>query len=311
LAGPLAKRERLLRPSGGDLVLPGRSLRAKFLFGFVVAGLLPLLFLIYLGFGVLMPNTVGGPLFPKGGAAFFVLVALMGFLQLAGFYVIYVDVVSRMHSTLDHEVARLEASTTRTESVLEDLRLANFRLREMSHTDELTEVGNRRNFDMRLREEISRSSRFGHTFSLLTIDIDSFKNFNDQFGHPKGDAVLRALGALMRSVSREGDVPCRVGGEEFSFILPETGKGDAMILAERFRRRMESSVMGPDSRSPITVSVGLAAFPEDGKTPDEIVWAADEALYQSKRAGRNRVTLYTRPPDTPPTSREADPQRSA
>jgi diguanylate cyclase (GGDEF)-like protein len=297
----------LLRPSGGDLVLPGRSLRAKFLFGFIVAGLFPLLFLVYLGFGVLMPNVVGGPVYSIGKALFFTLVALMGFLQLAGFYVIYVDVVARMHSTLDYEMGRLQISMARTESMVEELRLANFRLREMSHTDELTEVGNRRSFDMRLREEISRSSRFGHTFSLLMIDIDSFKKFNDEFGHPKGDAVLRALGSLMRSVSREGDVPCRVGGEEFAFILPETGKADAMIFAERFRRRMESSVMGPDSQSPITVSVGLAAFPDDGKTADEIVWAADEALYQSKRAGRNRVTSYSRPPDASSAGRAEDP----
>jgi diguanylate cyclase (GGDEF)-like protein len=167
----------------------------------------------------------------------------------------------------------------------------------MSHTDELTEVGNRRSFDLRFREEISRSSRFGHTFSLLMIDIDGFKRFNDEFGHPKGDAVLRALGGLMRSASREGDVPCRVGGEEFAFILPETGKADGLVFAERFRRRVESSVMAPDSLSPITVSIGVAAYPDDGRNPDEIVWAADEALYESKRAGRNRVTSYPRKND--------------
>jgi diguanylate cyclase (GGDEF)-like protein len=176
----------------------------------------------------------------------------------------------------------------------EELRTANLRLREMSHTDELTEVGNRRNFDMRLREEMSRSSRFGHSFSLLMIDIDAFKRFNDTFGHPQGDAVLRSLGSLMRSMSREGDVPCRVGGEEFAFILPETAKSDALTFAERFRRGVEQSIMAPDSSYPITVSIGLAAFPEDGKSIEEILWAADEALYESKRGGRNRVTLSNR-----------------
>jgi diguanylate cyclase (GGDEF)-like protein len=286
------------------VVLPGRSLRAKFLFGFVVAGLLPLLFLVYLGLPVLLPSTAAGSLYPRGGVVFLTLVTLLGFLQLAGFYVIYVDVVGRVHRTLDDEYDRLRAATVRTEGIVEELRLANFRLREMSHTDELTEVGNRRHFDMRLREEISRSSRFGHTFSLLMIDIDGFKRFNDEFGHPRGDAVLRALGALMRSVSREGDVPCRVGGEEFAFILPETGKTDATIFAERFRRRVEASVMAPESRIPITVSIGVAAFPEDGKTPDEIVWAADEALYESKRAGRNRVTAHERASEGP--SRRAE-----
>jgi diguanylate cyclase (GGDEF)-like protein len=289
------------RPAGvgatKDVVLPGRSLRAKFLFGFLVAGVIPLLLLVYLGLPVVAPGMMSGVLHPGGGLVFFTLVTLLGLLQLTGFYVIYTEAVGRVYRTLDDEHERLRASSARTEHVLEELRLANLRLREMSHTDELTEVGNRRNFDARLREEISRSTRFGHIFSLLMVDIDAFKRFNDEFGHPRGDAVLRALGALMRSVSREGDVPCRVGGEEFAFILPETGKADAIVFAERFRRRVEGSMMAPESRGPITVSVGLAAFPEDGKTPDEIVWAADEALYVSKRAGRNRVTAHHRPED--------------
>jgi two-component system, sensor histidine kinase LadS len=262
-----------------------------------MAGLLPLLLIVYLGLPVLLPNTVSAPLYPKGAPVFFTLLAFLAFLEVTGFYMIYSDVLGHMQRSLDDELERLRSSGARSDGIVEELRLANFRLREMSHTDELTEVGNRRNFDLRLREEISRSSRFGHAFSLLMIDIDGFKKFNDEFGHPKGDAVLRALGALMRSASREGDVPCRVGGEEFAFILPETGKADGLVFAERFRRRVESSVMAPDSLNPITVSIGLAAFPHDGRNSDEIVWAADEALYESKRAGRNRVTAYPRKSD--------------
>jgi diguanylate cyclase (GGDEF)-like protein len=280
-----------------DIVLPGRSPRTKFLFAFALAGLLPLLFLAYLGLPVLLPSTVTAPLYPKGAPIFFALLAFLALIELVGFYVIYSDVLGHMRRSLGDEREQLRASGARAEGMVEELRQANFRLREMSHTDELTEVGNRRSFDLRLREEISRSGRFGHTFSLLMIDIDGFKKFNDEFGHPKGDAVLRALGALMRSASREGDVPCRVGGEEFAFILPETGKGDGVVFAERFRRRMESSVMAPDSLSPITVSIGLAAYPEDGRSLEEIVWAADEALYESKRAGRNRVTAHPKKSD--------------
>jgi diguanylate cyclase (GGDEF)-like protein len=278
-------------------ILTGRTVRKKFLLAFLMAGLLPLLFLVYVGLPVLLPTTVTAPLYPKGAPVFFALLAFLAFIQLAGFYVIYSDVLGSMQRSLDEELDRARTRGSRAEGIVEELRLANFRLREMSHTDELTEIGNRRSFDLRLREEISRSSRFGHTFSLLMIDIDGFKKFNDEFGHPKGDSVLRALGALMRSASREGDVPCRVGGEEFAFILPETGKADGLVFAERFRRRVESSVMAPDSLSPITVSIGLAAFPADGRNPDEIVWAADEALYESKRAGRNRVTAYPRKSD--------------
>jgi diguanylate cyclase (GGDEF)-like protein len=287
-------------PSQGNrrfALFPGGRLRKKFFLAFLTAGLVPLLFLVYLGLPVVFPTTVGAPLYPRGAPVFFVLLVALAFLQVAGFYMIYSDVLGHMQQNLDEELDRLRASGARAEAIVEDLRLANFRLREMSHTDELTEVRNRRSFDLRLREEISRSSRFEHEFSLLMIDIDGFKKFNDQFGHPKGDAVLRALGALMRSASREGDVPCRVGGEEFAFLLPETGKADGLVFAERFRRRVESSVMGPDSLNPITVSVGLAAFPHDGRNPDEIVWAADEALYESKRSGRNRVTAYPRKSD--------------
>ena len=289
----------LSRPSlpGAASFLAGRGVRKKFLLAFLMAGLLPLLFLVYLGLPVLLPTTVTAPLYPKGAPVFFALLAFLGFLVVAGFYMIYSDVLGHMQQKLDDELDRLRASGAKSDGIVEELRLANFRLREMSHTDELTEVGNRRSFDLRVREEISRSSRFGHSFSLLMIDIDGFKKFNDEFGHPKGDAVLRALGALMRSASREGDVPCRVGGEEFAFILPETGKAEGLVFAERFRRRVESSVMAPDSLNPITVSIGLAAFPQDGRNPDEIVWAADEALYESKRAGRNRVTAYPRKSD--------------
>ena len=201
---------------------------------------------------------------------------------------------TRILEILQEQASQVQDYGGRFEAINEELRNANLRLRELSLTDELTEVGNRRNFDVRMREEINRSTRFGHAFSLLLLDIDAFKKFNDEFGHPQGDAVLRALGALMRSMSREGDVPCRVGGEEFAFILPETAKADAMAFAERMRRGVESTVMAPDGTRSITISIGLAAFPEDGKTPEDLVRASDEALYESKHAGRNRVTAYSR-----------------
>lgn len=201
---------------------------------------------------------------------------------------------TRILSALQEQASEVQEYAARFETMNEELRNANLRLREMSLTDELTEVGNRRNFDMRMREEINRSTRFGHAFSLLLLDIDTFKKFNDDFGHPQGDAALRALGSLMRSMSREGDVPCRIGGEEFAFILPETAKADAMTFAERIRRGVENSIKAPDGARPLTVSIGLAAFPDDGKTPEDILKAADDGLYESKRAGRNRVTAYRR-----------------
>jgi diguanylate cyclase (GGDEF)-like protein len=201
---------------------------------------------------------------------------------------------TRILEVLQEQASQVQDYAGRFEAINEELRNANLRLRELSLTDELTEVGNRRSFDVRMREEINRSSRFGHTFSLLLLDIDQFKRFNDEYGHPQGDTVLRALGALMRSMSREGDVPCRIGGEEFAFILPETQKSDAMAFAERMRRGVEGSIRAPDDSRPITISIGLAAFPDDGKSPEDLVRASDEALYESKHAGRNRVTAYQR-----------------
>ncbi len=199
---------------------------------------------------------------------------------------------TRILEVLQEQASQVQDYAGRFEAINEELRNANLRLRELSLTDELTEVGNRRNFDVRIREEINRSTRFGHAFSLLLLDIDQFKKFNDEFGHPQGDAVLRALGALMRSMSREGDVPCRIGGEEFAIILPETAKADAMAFAERMRRGVEATIMAPDRSRPLTISIGLAAFPDDGKSPEDLLRAADEALYESKRSGRNRVTAY-------------------
>jgi diguanylate cyclase (GGDEF)-like protein len=201
---------------------------------------------------------------------------------------------TRILEVLQAQASQVQDYAGRFEAINEELRNANLRLRELSLTDELTEVGNRRNFDVRMRGEINRSTRFGHTFSLLLLDIDAFKKFNDEFGHPQGDAVLRGLGALMRSMSREGDVPCRVGGEEFAFILPETAKPDGLAFAERMRRGVETTITSPDGVRPITVSIGLAAFPEDGKSIEDLVRGADEALYDSKRGGRNRVTSYLR-----------------
>lgn len=201
---------------------------------------------------------------------------------------------TRILEVLQEQASQVQDYAGRFETINEELRNANLRLRELSLTDELTEVGNRRNFDVRMREEINRSTRFGHAFTLILLDIDAFKKFNDEFGHPQGDAVLRGLGALMRSMSREGDVPCRVGGEEFAFILPETAKPDGLAFAERMRRGVETTITSPDGVRPITISIGLAAFPEDGKSPEDLVRGADEALYDSKRGGRNRVSSYLR-----------------
>lgn len=244
------------------------------------------------------PPAPGGPAAAEGkprggemGSELQALLATSGRTEEVG---VLVREFTRILEVLQQQASQVQEYAARFEAMNEELRSANLRLREMSLTDELTEIGNRRNFEARMREEINRSTRFGHTFSLILLDIDAFKKFNDEYGHPQGDVVLRALGGLMRSMSREGDVPCRIGGEEFAFILPETGKHDAVRFAERIRRSVEATIRAPGSGRALTVSLGLAAFPEDGKTEEELLRAADEALYQSKREGRNRVTMFVR-----------------
>jgi diguanylate cyclase (GGDEF)-like protein len=122
-------------------------------------------------------------------------------------------------------------------------------------------------------------------------DVDQFKHYNDTFGHPAGDEVLKRVAAILRETAREVDCAARYGGEEFCLMLPETPTTGAVTLAERIRARVEAQNFAGQK---ITVSIGVASFPTDGDTPDAVIAAADEALYQAKREGRNRV-IQTRP----------------
>jgi diguanylate cyclase (GGDEF)-like protein len=324
--------KRVGEGSGRDLA----GLRALFTVALLLAALVPLVSLLYLGLPWVLPRGVTGAISQGGVRVLLGANVLLGVLLVGALYRFRrrVEAVTtapvtpaaarpdqsepgqglqallasdrtdeigalmreftRILEVLQAQASQVQDYAGRFEAINEELRNANLRLRELSLTDELTEVGNRRNFDVRIREEINRSSRFGHHFSLLLLDLDYFKKFNDEFGHPQGDAVLRGLGALMRSMCREGDVPCRVGGEEFAFILPETAKADGLAFAERMRRGVEGTIKCPDDSRPITISIGLAAFPEDGKSPEDLFRASDEALYESKNTGRNRVTAYTR-----------------
>jgi diguanylate cyclase (GGDEF)-like protein len=159
-------------------------------------------------------------------------------------------------------------------------------IRGLAQTDGLTGVGNRDTFDTRLSAELARASRSGESVSLLMIDVDNFKTLNDLYGHLVGDTVLRRVAQQLDEVSREADTVARYGGEEFGVVLPGSGAEEALIAADRIRR----IVAGADEGPAVTVSIGVATFPADGLESDEIVVAADTALYRSKRSGRNRVT---------------------
>ncbi len=147
----------------------------------------------------------------------------------------------------------------------------------------------RRFFLERLREEISRSLRSDLECSFLMIDIDNFKNYNDNYGHVAGDIVLKVLSRALEGFSDRGII-CRYGGEEFSMFLPETSKRKARMVAEDIRKTIKEEVIDlRRTKTNVTVSIGVASFPQDAKVMDELILKADERLYKAKREGKDRV----------------------
>ncbi|TQV84800.1 GGDEF domain-containing protein [Exilibacterium tricleocarpae] len=160
-------------------------------------------------------------------------------------------------------------------------------LKRQSRTDALTSLANRREFDEILRSEFHRAYRHGQPLSLLMIDIDYFKSFNDRFGHAKGDEVLKMVGGLLNSNVRKPNIPCRFGGEEFAVVLPRTNCREAITLAERLRRKVEEKNLGAEQ---VTISIGLACAADGAiSSVSQLLDAADRALYYAKEQGRNRV----------------------
>ena len=163
----------------------------------------------------------------------------------------------------------------------------NIRLQALADTDGLTGLKNHRAFQERLREEVQRASRYATPLSLLMVDVDEFKSYNDVFGHPAGDAALRRIGEVLQATARTHDLTARYGGEEFAVILPETDADSALVAAERFRAAIEAA----DWRErQVTVSLGAATLSPTAGKAAALLAAADAALYQSKKRGRNCVT---------------------
>ncbi|HEY5595194.1 MAG TPA: diguanylate cyclase, partial [Nitrospiria bacterium] len=162
-------------------------------------------------------------------------------------------------------------------------------------TDGLTGLFNHREFQKRLQDELDRCKRYGRDFSLLLVDIDYFKSFNDTHGHPFGDLVLKEIGSLIRKTVRTMDIPARYGGEEFVIIAPETTAENAKLLAERLRKNVSAhSFLTPAGQQVIlSVSIGLASFPLDAQDREGLIQATDRALYFAKEAGRNRVCNHS------------------
>jgi len=166
------------------------------------------------------------------------------------------------------------------------------RAEQRSRIDELTGLFNRRHFEERLKEEIGRHSRYGNMFSLLLLDLDNFKTYNDIYGHPAGDILLNQLGKIIKGSIRSADQAFRYGGDEFAVILPQAAVDDAYVVAERVRVHIARDM--EEKEIVVTCSIGVASYPADGVIAGQLVTVADTALYYAKRTGGNRVYISSK-----------------
>jgi len=193
------------------------------------------------------------------------------------------------------EVARsaLEQEVTKRLWAEQELTQANLRLQDKAIRDALTGLYNRGYLEESLDREASRARRSDQPFGVMMIDIDHFKRYNDLFGHATGDTVLRTLGQYLLSLARGEDIPCRYGGEEFVLVMAHASPATVRERAERLRLGVQELKIECDGRSvgPITLSVGIAMFPDHGENGQAVLQAADAAMYRAKQAGRNCVVI--------------------
>jgi diguanylate cyclase (GGDEF)-like protein len=198
---------------------------------------------------------------------------------------------SRMLTTIEQQAADVNEYARRLDTAYKDLESTSAQLKEFSFKDEVTGLYNRRFFSIRLEEEVSRYRRFNHPVSVVLLDLDGFKAVNDELGHAAGDETLRAMADILLKQSRGINVICRYGGDEFAVLLVETSKSGARLYADRIRYVLSTWTFSHGRR--VTASFGIASLPEDvAPAADELIRAADEALYAAKRAGKNRVSVH-------------------
>ncbi|HXL85834.1 MAG TPA: diguanylate cyclase [Gemmatimonadaceae bacterium] len=194
--------------------------------------------------------------------------------------------VGYLTDVFNHMVSRLREGRRELDLIHETLRKKNEELELLSTTDSLTGLDNHRELMRRLDHEEVRCKRERRSFSVLVGDVDHFKQYNDAFGHPAGDEVLKAISEIMREAARPVDCVARYGGEEFVVLMPDTGPVEALELAEHIRARIAAKKF---TGRKMTLSIGVATFPEDADSAEALISIADEALYQAKREGRDRA----------------------
>lgn len=192
------------------------------------------------------------------------------------------------------EIDLLEQVTAEVAKALHHLLIFEH-TKELSIKDDLTGIFNRRYFNQRFEREVLRSKRYQRSLAVVMADIDHFKQYNDLNGHILGDEVLKHVAEIMECNLRKADIVCRFGGEEFIVLLPEISKEQARKAANKLRRKIEQETFEREEKQPdkkITISLGVAAFPDDATNPEQLLKAADQALYQAKSMGRNCVAWH-------------------
>ncbi len=240
------------------------------------------------GWGVLAVYAAGDPLF-IGSDRIHYLNNVLGLVATNILGMVAAYLLERQHRKVFLQSLLLEREK-------QQLERANARLKELSYEDGLTGIANRRFFDEQLAEEWARALRHAYPLTLLMLDLDHFKAFNDSRGHQAGDECLRAVGTVLRGFTkRPGDLAARYGGEEFVVLLTGTSGGDGWEIAEMIRREIAGlglEHLDSPVAEVVTVSIGLAStVPAPGMTPEELIAAADRALYAAKESGRNRVFM--------------------
>jgi two-component system, cell cycle response regulator len=190
---------------------------------------------------------------------------------------------------------RIKALQDELDDKNRELEAANRKLRKLSITDGLTGLFNHRHMHEQLHEEFERSRRSEDPIAVLMMDLDRFKQVNDTYGHPTGDVILYETARILRDSAREIDMIGRYGGEEFMAILPGTDESEAARFAERVRQRVADHVYRDESTEvQMTTSAGVASYPGASvDAPDDLIKFADQALYQAKESGRNRIVRYS------------------
>jgi diguanylate cyclase (GGDEF)-like protein len=309
------------------VALAGQKLKEKTVLALALSSVIPLLVLGYVAHRWVLPS-----LDPTDGTAyigFLGLVFCTGLAMLAGGYIIWdlgrtvaglgqrlgregvvdglerrrdevgtlIGSFSKMLTTVEEQAIEINSFASRLDVAYQELEATNARLKEFSFRDDVTGLYNRRFFGIRLEEEISRYRRFNHPLSVVMMDLDGFKAVNDTLGHASGDETLREVAQILLRNSRGINVVCRYGGDEFAILLVETSKAGARLYGDRICQVIATYAF--PHGSPITASLGIGSLPDDeASTSEDLVRAADEALYAAKRAGKNRVVMADTPERT-------------